>query len=329
MCHDEAVRADRLVALLLLLQRRQRVTAAEAADELEVSERTARRDLEALSAAGIPVYSERGRGGGWRLLGGGRTDLSGLNGAEARALFLIAGPSAAATPELRSALRKLVRALPGPLQNAAEASARSVLLDPGEWGRTRQLTRPEYLEALQAAVVDAKQVRLGYRDRTGKSTSRRVHPLGTVQKGTTWYLVADTDEGLRTFRIGRVQSVELTDEEAVRPEDFDLAEAWKDIVAGVDDLRSPVMVELCADPDLLDVLSWMFENRVAVGGAGSDGRITLTVRGPQLEILVAQLAGFGERVEVVSPPEARCHLYRLATELHRLYEPGPAPARER
>ena len=320
------MRADRLVSLLLLLQRRQRVTAAQAAAELEVSERTARRDLEALSAAGIPVYSERGRGGGWRLLGGGRTDLSGLNAAEARALFLIAGPSAAATPELRSALRKLVRALPGPLQNAAEASARSVLLDPGEWGQTRHLSRPDYLEVLQAAVVDAKQVRLGYRDRAGKSTFRIVHPLGTVQKGTTWYLVADTDEGLRTFRIGRVQSVEPTDDEVVRPEGFDLADTWKDIVLGVDELRSPVTVELCADPGLLDVLSWMFENRVVVGGAGPDGRIALTVRGPQIEILVAQLAGFGERVEVVSPPEARRRLRRLATELDRLYEAEPMPA---
>jgi predicted DNA-binding transcriptional regulator YafY len=98
------VRADRLVSLLLLLQQRQRVTAAEAASELEVSERTARRDLEALSAAGIPVYAERGRTGGWRLLGGARTDLSGLNAAEARALFLVAGPAAAATPELKAAL---------------------------------------------------------------------------------------------------------------------------------------------------------------------------------------------------------------------------------
>ena len=110
------MRADRLVALLLLLQQRQRVTAAEAAEELEVSERTARRDLEALSMAGLPVYSERGRTGGWRLLGGARTDLSGLTAQEARALFLVAGPASAATPELKAALRKLVRALPEPFR---------------------------------------------------------------------------------------------------------------------------------------------------------------------------------------------------------------------
>ena len=100
------------MAILLLLQRREQVTAAEVARELEISERTARRDLDALGMAGIPVYSQQGRNGGWMLAGGGRTDLSGLSAAEARALFLVAGPASTATPELRAALRKLVRALP-------------------------------------------------------------------------------------------------------------------------------------------------------------------------------------------------------------------------
>src|SRR5215510_3831994 len=103
------MRADRLVATLLLLQARGRVTAAEVAEELEVSVRTARRDLEALAMAGIPVYSQTGRGGGWSLVGGARTDLSGLTAAEAQALFLVAGPSAALTPEAKAALRKLVQ----------------------------------------------------------------------------------------------------------------------------------------------------------------------------------------------------------------------------
>jgi predicted DNA-binding transcriptional regulator YafY len=108
------MRADRLVAALLLLQARGRVTAAELAEELEVSVATARRDLEALSGAGIPVYPQAGRGGGWPLLGGARTDLSGLTAGEAKALFVLLGPSAGVVPEARSALRKLVRALPGP-----------------------------------------------------------------------------------------------------------------------------------------------------------------------------------------------------------------------
>ena len=119
------MRADRLVATLLLMQSRGRVTAAELAEELEVSVATARRDLEALSTAGIPVYPQPGRGGGWSLLGGARTDLSGLTAAEAQALFLLVGPAAAVAPEAKAALRKLVRALPDTFRADAEAVARA------------------------------------------------------------------------------------------------------------------------------------------------------------------------------------------------------------
>src|SRR5438093_12320196 len=133
------MRADRLVAILLMLQSRGQVTAAEVAVELEVSERTARRDLEALGVAGLPIYSQQGRNGGWRLAGGGRTDLSGLTAGEARALFLVAGSgSVSATPQVKAALRKLVRALPEPLRASAEAASGAVVFDPHEWdGRAR------------------------------------------------------------------------------------------------------------------------------------------------------------------------------------------------
>ncbi len=155
------MRADRLVAVLLILQARGRVTAAELAEELEISERTARRDLEALAMAGIPVYSQAGRGGGWSLLGGARTDLSGLTAAEARTLFLVAGPSASATPQIKAALRKLVRALPEPFRAEAEAAASAVVIDPTSWDRTH-VPPPANLDVLQRAVVEGVQVRIVY-----------------------------------------------------------------------------------------------------------------------------------------------------------------------
>ncbi|HZT64671.1 MAG TPA: WYL domain-containing protein [Acidimicrobiales bacterium] len=312
------MRADRLVSLLLLLQQRQRVTAAEVAEELEVSERTARRDLEALSVAGLPVYAERGRGGGWRLLGGGRTDLSGLSADEARALFLVAGP-APATPELKAALRKLVRALPEPLRQRAEASASSVIVDPGGWGQVRRHTRPVHLDALQAAAADGVQVRLGYTDRGGKPSVRVVHPLGVAMKGTVWYLVAGTDDGLRTFRVNRVRSVEPTGDPVVRPDGFDLADTWRHVVDTVDRLRSPAAVSGLAEPELVEALRWMFERQVDVGAPGADGRVPVTVRGQRVERLAAQLAGFGRRLEITDPPEARHHLLRLGEELTAVY----------
>src|ERR1700712_342536 len=157
------MRADRLVAILLLLQSRGHVTAGEVAAELEVSERTARRDLEALGVAGLPVYSRQGRNGGWELLGGARTDLSGLNAAEARALFLVAGPSSTATPDVKAALRKLVRALPEPFRLDAEAASGAVGIDPTAWGSNApERPTPLHLEALQQAVIQGEQVVLDY-----------------------------------------------------------------------------------------------------------------------------------------------------------------------
>jgi predicted DNA-binding transcriptional regulator YafY len=323
------VRADRLVAVLLILQRRQRVTAAEVAAELEISERTARRDLDELAMAGLPVYSERGRGGGWRLLGGARTDLSGLSAAEARALFAVAGPASAATPELKSALRKLVRALPEPFRDGAEASASSVIVDPGSWGQTRRPSRPAHLDALQAAVAAGEQVRLGYTDRGGTPSLRTVHPLGIAVKGTVWYLVAGTEEGLRTFRVNRVRSVDPTGEAVVRPDGFDLAETWKQVVERVDELRSPATVEAVVDRGLVEVLRWMFERQLDVGQPQDDGRIAVTVRGQRVEALAAQLAGFGKRVEVVGPQAAREHLERTGHELVGLYSRHIAGAPDR
>ncbi len=156
------MRADRLVAVLMLLQTRGRVTAGEVAAELEISERTARRDLDVLAMAGLPVYSQPGRNGGWELLGGARTDLSGLNAAEARALFLVAGPSPA-SPELKAALRKLVRALPEPFRADAQAASTAVVVDPNEWGRAHSdASASAHLEVLQRAVIEGEQVELGY-----------------------------------------------------------------------------------------------------------------------------------------------------------------------
>src|SRR3954452_5603614 len=174
-----AMRADRLVAVLMLLQTRDRVTASDVAEELEISERTARRDLEALALAGVPLYSIQGRHGGWRLAGGGRTDLSGLNAAEARALFLVAGPSSEATPELRAALRKLVRALPEPLRNSAQTASRSVVIEPHGWDQpARARTAPPFLDRVQEAVVAGEQLVVGYVARDRATTRRVVHPLG-------------------------------------------------------------------------------------------------------------------------------------------------------
>ncbi|MFF0574847.1 helix-turn-helix transcriptional regulator [Streptosporangium saharense] len=314
------MRTDRLVAVLLLLQRRGQVTAAEVARELEISERTARRDLDALAMAGVPVYSTQGRGGGWRLVGGARTDLSGLTASEARALFLVAGPASAATPTVKAALRKLVHALPEPFRVQAEAAAASVVMDPRRWGSSRAEHRPpRFLDELQDAVIHGVQVRLGYVDSKGAETERTVHPLGIVAKGPTWYLVTDTDAGRRTFRIDRVSSVEPTDDPVHRPEDFDLAESWREIADEVDRKRTPLEIRAVCVPHGIGLLRIAFGGRLEVGGPTPDGRVEVAIRGQDEHMIAGELAGLVEWIEVTGPPEVRDHLASIGNALVERY----------
>lgn len=321
------MRADRLVAILLLLQTRGQVTAAEVADELEVSERTARRDLEALGMAGLPIYSRQGRNGGWQLAGGGRTDLSGLTAAEARALFLVAGPSSAATPEIKAALRKLMRALPEPFRTDAEAASGAVLVDPAGWDhRAGPRRAPPHLDAVQRAVIEGEQVTLGYVARDRTVSARVVHPLGLATKGSVWYLVADTAAGLRTFRVDRISAVEPTGLPVVRPDGFDLAEAWRLITDEVDQRRAPVQARALVAPNLVGLCRSVLGNRVRIGPTGPDGRVAVELRGHSEGALAGEIAGFGAGLEIIDPPEVREHLARIGTALAELYRDAPVTA---
>lgn len=315
------MRADRLVAILLLLQQRTQVTASEVARELEVSERTARRDLEALSTAGVPVYAMPGRGGGWRLVGGARTDLSGLTASEARALFLVAGPASTATPRVKAALRKLVRALPEPFREQAEAAATSTVVDPQHWGASQPEPRPpRFLDELQEAVIRGVQVRLGYVDRKGAQTQRTVHPLGVVAKRPTWYLISHTDSGRRTFRIDRVCSVELTDDAVHRPQGFDLAESWREIADEVDRKRTPLEAHARCAPEGLGLLRMIFGGRLEVGGSTPpDGWIEIVIRGRDEDTLAGELAWLTEYLEVTGPQSVRDRLAAIGGALVARY----------
>ncbi|MFD7552527.1 helix-turn-helix transcriptional regulator [Streptomyces sp. NPDC059816] len=314
------MRTDRLVAVLLLLQRREQVTAAEVARELEVSERTARRDLDALAMAGVPLYSLQGRSGGWRLVGGARTDLSGLTASEARALFLVAGPASTATPTVKAALRKLVQALPEPFRLQAEAAASSLVTDPQRWGASRIEQRPpRFLDALQDAVIRGVQVRLGYVDGKGVETERTVHPLGIVAKGPSWYLVSHTEAGRRTFRIDRVSSADPTDDPVHRPEDFDLAESWHEIADEIERRRAPLEIQALCEPHGMYLLRMMLGSRLQVGGSTTDGRIEVLIRGHNEYALAGELAGLVEWLEVTGPPGVRDQLASIGTALVERY----------
>jgi predicted DNA-binding transcriptional regulator YafY len=316
------MRADRLVAALLLMQARGRVTAAELAGELEVSVATARRDLEALSAAGIPVYPQPGRGGGWSLVGGARTDLSGLSATEAQALFLLVGPAAADSDQAKAALRKLVRALPQTFRADAEAAATATMVDPTRWGE-RDRTRPELVDRLQAAVVRRRKVRLTYTNRARAQSERLVDPWGLVDKDDVWYLLAGTERGQRTFRVDRIVEAEPTDQPAERPDDFTLAAAWQEVVGEMEQRRSRTWATVLIAARFVPVLRDQFGRHCHTDGELDDGRARVRLAAPTPLDIARNLAGWGTMVEVVEPRSVQAELARIGAELAGRYPDRP------
>ncbi len=319
------MRADRLVAIVLLLQTHGQLTAGDLAERLETSERTIRRDLESLSGAGVPVYAQRGRGGGWALLGGHKINLSGLTAEEAEALFLVAGPGALAglgvEPGVRSALRKLLAALPEPIRGQAAAAGGSVHVDPSGWGRPAA-EQPPHLEALRQAVRAGVQIDMDYAKPGRAPEERRVHPQGLVSKGGTWYLLAGGEGGLRTFRVSRVAGVRPTELPVERPDDFDLARAWEGAQEGYAGRMGSVRVDLRVEPSAVGYVRAVLGRWQVVGEEGRDGsgRTLLSASFPNGGVAAADLARFGRRVEVLGPPEVRDALGRLGRELLETYQ---------
>ncbi|RGA02821.1 WYL domain-containing protein [Microbispora triticiradicis] len=323
------MRADRLVAVLLLMQARGRVTAAELAGELEVSVATARRDLEALSAAGVPVYPQPGRGGGWSLVGGARTDLSGLSAAEAQALFLLLGPatagsSASGPAEAGAALRKLLAALPRTFRADAEAARDATLVDPVRWGE-RDRPRPATVDLLQTAVVSRRRVRLTYAGRDAEPAERLVDPWGLIDKDDVWYLLAGTDRGRRTFRVDRIVRAEATGETAERPAGLVLAAAWQEVVEEIERRRSRTWATVLVEERFVPVLRDRFGRHCHTEGEAGRGRVRVRLAAPTPLDVARHLAGWGAMIEVVEPSAVRDELARIGAELVARYS-GREPA---
>jgi predicted DNA-binding transcriptional regulator YafY len=222
--------ASRLLSILMLLQTRGRMSASELAAEFEVSVRTIHRDIDQLSAAGVPVYADRGRSGGFALLDGYRTKLTGMTQPEAETLFLAGLPGPAAQlglADILSAARlKLMAALPAHVQPGAERIAARFHLDPDAWFRAAD-PQPA-LQTIARAVWNDNVLKLRYRP-AGESDakSRRLDPLGLVLKAGVWYLVAQGGKSIRTYRVANILDAEITEETFARPKNFDLAAHWE------------------------------------------------------------------------------------------------------
>ena len=222
------MRASRLLSIQMLLETHGRMSAPALARALEVSVRTLHRDIDELTTAGVPVYAERGRSGGFRLMPGWKTTLTGFTAGEAEAVFLagLAGPAAdlGLGGQVASAQRKLLAALPAPWRGGASRISARLHLDPVEW--YREADPVPFLSLVATAVWESRQLSLTYE--SWKDTGRRVvHPLGLVLKAGIWYLVAEREGKVRTWRVASIQEAVLLDKPARRPARFDLADYWR------------------------------------------------------------------------------------------------------
>lgn len=333
------MRSDRLLSLLLLLQARGRVTAPQVAAELEVSVRTVYRDVEALSAAGIPVWTEQGHGGGIRLMPGYRTDLTGLTAAESRALVALTGRAVpddlGLGADLARAVHKLIAAVPASHRAAAEQARARVLVDHTGWYRTAvdEDRRDGHLAVVQDAVWSDRRLRVRYRHSSGDEAGYTLDPYGIVVKAGIWYLVAAHRRRARLWRIDRIQTAEALDEPVSRPDDLDLPTLWERLRSEVERPRAQVPVRLRARAGIVAMLLRVTapqrsrtEPPPQPSAPDADGRVelTLTFRAPLAA--VATLLGFGDDVEVLHPPEVRDRMVGLARAVLTRYGQPPAPA---
>lgn len=314
--------------MVLLLQSRPSMTAAELARELEVSERTVTRDAQALSEAGVPVYADRGRAGGYRLIGGYRTRLTGLARGEAEALFLSGVPGALREMGLEDAASaarlKVSAALLPSLRDASRTAAQRFHLDAPNW--FTEPKAPELLPAVADAVWDDRPVTARYRGREGE-VERELEPYGLVLKAGVWYLCARVPDGgsFRVYRIDRFTVVTAGEARFERDEEFDLPGFWAEQAERFarSILRAEVVVRLSGDgvrrlPYVVDPVSAR-EALTAAGAADEDGWLTVMLPVESEEVARSQLAGLGPEVEVLAPERLRARFADDARRLGRLY----------
>ena len=315
------MRASRLVQLLLLLQARGRTTAAVLAEELEVSERTIHRDVDALSAAGVPIYAERGPHGGIQLVDGYRTRLTGLTADEAEALFLSGMPGPAAELGLgtvvAAARLKVLASLPGELRARASRLVERFHLDSTAWFSVSDPVPS--LATLADAVWEARLVRVRYR-RGREATERDLEPLGLVLKAGAWYLVARSEEQIRTYRVSRISDVEVSDATFQRPADFDLPAYWTESTTTYEQGSPRITVTVRVDPAVLGVLAdaigmQAVRNAERLAVEDPDGWLHLRVTADWPEEVPGRLISMGSRAEILEPPEVRDRAITLARRM--------------
>jgi predicted DNA-binding transcriptional regulator YafY len=325
------MRASRLVSIMLLLQARGRLTAQQLADALEVSVRTIYRDIESLSAAGVPVYGDAGPAGGYQLLDGYRTRLTGLTAGEAEALFLAGLPRAAAELGLGTVLAtaqlKLQAALPAELRDRSALIQQRFHLDAPGWYHDGD--RVPYLAAVAAAVWEQRRIEIGYRRwKAPEQVTRVLEPHGLVLKAGKWYLVARCDGQLRTYRVSQILALTQTGRRFGRQPGFDLAGYWASQVTGFRDRlyqdEATIRLTTAGRERAAEILSPVVADAIARTATVPDsrGRVTAVIPIESRVHAHGELLRLGAEVEVLSPDDLRAMMRQTARGLAGTYLAG-------
>jgi predicted DNA-binding transcriptional regulator YafY len=304
------MKSDRLLSTLLLLQAHGRLSTRELAERLEISQRTAHRDMEALSAAGVPILALRGSQGGWELAKGWRTKVPGLDEAELRAL-LMSQPSALGHPALAAASErafgKLMAAMPHSMQAQAASIRARLHIDPVGWHPSSDDL--SLLPIVQDAIARDCKLTFLYARADGESGVRTVDPFGIVAKQAVWYLVARAPAGMRTYRISRMQNAVVLAAKFERPANFDLAAHWKTATAQLQQKREQFRATLALAPDAAVGLSRWCRVSPAPQAQGTPALpekwTTLHVLFESIEEARFVVLGFGARAHVLAPATLR------------------------
>ncbi|MGH9535417.1 MAG: helix-turn-helix transcriptional regulator [Terriglobales bacterium] len=329
------MRAHRLLAILLRLQVRGRLTAAELARQLEVSVRTIYRDVDELSAAGVPVRGDRGPAGGFELTGGYETRLTGLTANEAETMLLagLAGPAAdlGLGGPLGMARLKLLAALPAAARRAAQRVGDRIHLDPEPWYRREP--PPPHLRAIAAALWARQRITVRYQSWSAL-VRRTLDPLGLVVKAGAWYLVArDAGRGIRTYKVGHVLSLRRLRAAFDEPPGFDLAKHWRTERARFEASLHQGEAQVRASSAASSRLEWLGSEaaeRIRHGVLDGDGWRRATIPIESIGHSGSLLLSFGADIEVLSPPGLRRELAARAAQVRDLYRSdGPSGVRRR
>ena len=304
---EQIVRADRLLAIMMLLQRHGKMTAAELADELEVSRRTILRDVEALSISGVPLYAEGGHGGGILLDEAYQTTLTGLTEAEVRALFVVGNHQLLTEVGLGEAAaqmqRKLSAALPAQHQTVVDHIQQRIYIDPLWWWHDAQPFA--HWAELQKAVYEDWRIRVVYENYQEQSAERTLEPYSLVAKASHWYLLAKRDGEFRIYRVSRLRSLQILNERFVREADFDLVRYWREHLDRFVTTLAEYEFVLRVHPSRLSFVQWLTPGRHFLLEVDAAGWHMLRIQLESESLAQMLVFGLGSEGEVLSPPELR------------------------